>query len=67
MNRKKFIQIFIRSSILAAMTGLVAVFVKRDSIGLDNTCGIDFQCKKCNKTNSCSLPEAENYRKNGKG
>lgn len=67
MNRKQFLQFFIRSSILAAMAGIVVVFVKRDNISLENECGIDFQCKKCNKTNSCSLPEAINYGENGKG
>ncbi len=65
MNRKQFISTLIRSSILAVMAGLVIVFVKRDNIGPTSECGLDFQCKKCNKLKGCSLPEAENYQKNG--
>lgn len=65
MNRKQFIQISARTSILALMAGLVAVFVKRDNISTTSECGIDFQCKKCNKVKACTLPEAENFKMNG--
>lgn len=65
MDRKQFIQTTVRTSILALMAGLVAVFVKRESIAPGSECELDFQCKKCNKLKACTLPEAENYRKNG--
>ncbi len=64
MNRKQFIQTSARTSILALMVGLVAVFVKRDNIAPSSECGIDFQCKKCNKVKACTLPEGENYKQN---
>jgi len=65
MERKQFIQTLARTSILAVMVGLVAVFVKRESIASTSECGIDFQCKKCNKVKDCTLPEAENFKNNG--
>lgn len=65
MERKQFIQTLGRTSILALMAGLVTVFVKRDNIGPSSKCGIDKQCKKCNKVKACTLPEAENFKNNG--
>lgn len=67
MDRKQFIKTFARTTILAGMAGMVAVFVKRESIGTVNTCSIDFQCGRCKTSKSCILPEAINHRENGKG
>ena len=64
MNREQFIKTIIRSTILAGMAAMIAVFIKQDKIGVSSECGNDFQCKKCNKVKGCTLPEAKNFRKN---
>jgi hypothetical protein len=67
MDRKTFINRLVRGGILATMGLITAILFSRKQITLEKECGLDVQCRKCNKLNYCGLPDAEAERNDLKG
>lgn len=65
MNRKEFIQMAGRASILAGMAAMVGLFWKQKK--LTTFCGVpaDLVCRGCSKLSGCALPEAIKEKENG--
>jgi hypothetical protein len=67
MNRKEFIQTFLRGTILVAIGVFITIFASRGKISMNNECTANEQCKACGKVRNCALPGADKFRRNGKG
>ena len=61
-DRREFIKTFSRGLILSGLAVISGVLIFRDKGGNDQ-CNFDFVCKNCKKINSCTLPEAADYKK----
>ncbi len=62
-DRREFIKTFSRGLILSGLAVISGVLIFRDNKGGNDQCNFDFVCKKCKNLNSCSLPEATDYKK----
>lgn len=67
MNRKDFLNSWIRTGILGAFLLLTGFFATRGKISGSDDCPADFQCRACKKLSKCNLPESDKYRKYVKG
>ena len=59
-NRRKFIQTAFRGTLLTGVSLLGGFLIFRPVKG--QFCGLDFNCERCDKSQSCSLPEAAHFR-----
>lgn len=59
-NRRKFIQTAFRGTLLTGVSLLGGFLILRPSKG--QFCGLDFDCERCSKSQSCALPEAAHFR-----
>lgn len=65
MDRKKFILIFTRTLILAAITAMTGLFIFKNNKGEGKlACNISPACKSCKQLSSCTKPEAIEYAQN---
>ena len=61
MDRRKFIQLAGRSLMMAGLiAGSGYILLKKKEEG---NCNFDFVCKECRQLKSCSLDQAEAYKK----
>jgi hypothetical protein len=68
MNRKEFIQMAGRTTILAGMTAMVGLFWGQKRIAMSGGgCPTDLECRGCSKLSACKLPEAIKEKENEKG
>ncbi|MBE0655541.1 MAG: hypothetical protein IH594_17200 [Bacteroidales bacterium] len=67
MNRRTFINTWIRTGILGAFALMIGIFAAGGKITGNGECSAEFQCRGCKKLSKCSLPESDKYRNNGKG
>ncbi|MCD4737287.1 MAG: hypothetical protein K8R53_14685 [Bacteroidales bacterium] len=59
VDRRKFIYMLGRGTIMTGLFALAGYLVLKDHRSAENTCEFDFICDKCKKRSSCSLPEAK--------
>jgi electron transport complex protein RnfB len=59
-DRRKFINMFARGSLLAGFSLLGGVLIFRDKKG--EFCGMDISCGQCEKSETCTLTEAARFR-----
>ena len=65
MDRKEFINRFVRGGLLALLAVVPAILVSRKQVSLEESCSEDFMCRNCQRLERCELPEAITERKNG--
>lgn len=65
LNRRQFLSTLIRGSILASLTLLSGILIRRWNEA--DGCLQNYTCGNCNLSNNCRLPEAKNYRDNKPG
>lgn len=59
-DRRKFIQMLVRGGLLTGLTLAGGVLILRKPNG--EFCGLDSDCYKCDKSESCTLPMAAHFR-----
>ena len=57
MDRRKFLSVIGRGTILSGLAAITGVLIFRNSKGTDE-CTYDFVCKECRRLKSCTQPEA---------
>ena len=62
-DRREFIKTLSRGLIVSGLAVISGVLIFRDKNGKNDQCNFDFVCKNCKKINSCTLPEASDYKK----
>ena len=60
-NRRTFLRTLGRGLLAAGLAGMGGYLLLREPTA--EACSIDFICGSCGKRKSCTLPEAENFRK----
>jgi len=55
LNRKQFIQSFIRYGILGGILVLVGFILMKRPVTVENTCTENFACKNCKKYSKCNI------------
>ena len=65
MDRRGFIQIFGRGSMLAALAAIAGILVARKQVHPDQECSDGFRCRECRSLSDCQLPEALKTRDHG--
>ncbi len=59
-NRREFVSVLFRGSMLAGLTLLSGALIFRKKSG--DFCGLDFNCAKCGRTDTCTLPQASHLK-----
>lgn len=62
-DRRKFIKLTMRGIVVVGLAGLSGMLIFRDEPENPDKCKFDFICRNCKSQNTCSLPEADEYRK----
>ena len=61
-KRREFIKSFSRGVIFTGLISLSGYLLFREKEGKEK-CDFDFICQNCKKLKSCTIPEAQKYRK----
>ncbi len=64
IDRRAFIKKIGRSLIVGGVIAGSGYLLLKPKTG--ESCNFDFICKNCRQLNKCSLPEAEDFKKNNK-
>ena len=59
-NRREFLSILVRGSILASLTLLSGILIRRWNDA--DECHRNYICGNCNLSDTCRLPEAKKYK-----